>query len=181
MKLKVNRRTLLAVMECMAIRDVRYYLNGICFLPDGKIAATNGHMLAYGHHDNEIDNEVILSIGTLPKKIFDYAEFDTEEGIIKLYTESGLVAGVALCSVIDAKYPNINRLIDSTEKKDSQLPSVIGINAGYMAKLEKIAKFVNPKLPAYQIRIKTAVDAVICEVNNPWETPVTVLIMPMRL
>lgn len=181
MKLKVNRRTLLAVMECMAIRDVRYYLNGICFLPDGKIAATNGHMLAYGHHDNEIDNEVILSVGTLPKKIFDYAEFDTEEEIVKLHSESGLVVGVGLCSVIDGRYPNINHLIESTAKKDEDLPSVLVLNSGYLSKLEKVAKFVNPRMPAYEIRVKSATDAVVCEIKNPHDERVTVMIMPMRL
>lgn len=181
MKLKINRRTLLAVMECMAVKDVRYYINGICFLPDGKVAGTNGHMLAYGEHDNEIEKEVILSIGKLPTKSFEYAEFDTEHGIVKLYSEHDIVVGVTMCSVVDGKYPDINKLINSLKKKDEQLPSAIGINAGYMAKLEKIAKFVNPRLPAYKIQVKSAEDAIVCEVNNPHKTPVTVLIMPMRL
>ncbi|MEJ6939412.1 hypothetical protein [Proteus mirabilis] len=56
MELKIDRGTLLAVMECMAIRDIRYYICGICFLPNGKVAGTDGHMLAYGEHDNEIEN-----------------------------------------------------------------------------------------------------------------------------
>lgn len=74
MQLRIDKATLLAVMECMAVRDVRYYICGICFLPDGKVAGTDGNMLAYGEHDNQIDHEVILSVGKLPTKIFDYAQ-----------------------------------------------------------------------------------------------------------
>ncbi|MGC4732767.1 hypothetical protein [Providencia hangzhouensis] len=181
MKLKVNRGTLLAVMECMAVRDVRYYINGICFLPDGKVVGTNGYMLAYGHHDNDITDQVILSVGKLPTKTFEYAVFDTEEEIVKLHSESGFVVGVGLCSVIDGRYPNINPLIESTAKADEKLPPVLIINSGYLSKLEKVAKFVNPRMPAYEIRVKSDSDAVVCEVKNPHDERVTVMIMPMRL
>lgn len=181
MQLRIDKATLLAVMECMAVRDVRYYICGICFLPDGKVAGTDGHMLAYGEHDNQIDHEVILSVGKLPTKAFDYAVFDTDAGIVKLLTDEEVTVGVTLCGVIDGKYPDVSRVMRNARNADEQLPSKIGFNAGYMAKLEKIAKYVNPKLPALQIQVKTACDAVICDIVNPYKTPVSVLIMPMKI
>ncbi|MCM2366680.1 hypothetical protein [Proteus sp. FZP2095] len=180
MELKIDRGTLLAVMECMAIGDVRYSICGICFLPNGKVAGTDGHMLAYGEHDNEIENEVILSVGKLPTKQFDYAIFDTDDGIVRLFSDKNTLIGVSMCSVIDGRFPHIDKLIEKTRKMKENLPFKIGINVSFLAKLQKIAKYVNPKMPAIELQFKTGQDAIICDIFNPYK-PVSVLIMPMRI
>lgn len=118
MKLRIDKATLLAVMECMAVRDVRHYICGICFLPDGKVAGTDGHMLAYGEHDNQIDHEVILSVGKLPTKTFDHAVFDTDAGIVKLLTDEEMTVGVTLCGVIDGKYPDVTKVMKNARNTD---------------------------------------------------------------
>lgn len=181
MKLRIERETLLSVLIGAATKDPRYCLKGVCFLPDGKVAATNGHMLVWGEHENKLKTNVIISVGKLHTKSFSYAVFDTKDGIVRLFSADDSIAGVALCSVIDAKYPDINRVINNVTNADEKLPPVIGINAGYLAKLEKIANIVNPRWPAYEIRVKKADEAVLFNVIGSNEKPVSALIMPMRL
>ena len=65
MKLKIKRGTLLALLEFQAKNDVRYYLNGIAFMAGGKVAATDGHRLALGEHDNKVKETVIVKLHKL--------------------------------------------------------------------------------------------------------------------
>jgi hypothetical protein len=48
-----------AAQACQAKKDVRYYLNGICIMPQGKIAGTNGHILYTGQYTEDADNMVV--------------------------------------------------------------------------------------------------------------------------
>lgn len=69
MKLKVSKLLLEGALIFQAKQDVRYYLNGICFMPDGRVAATDGHraMIA-SKHENKIKSNVIVSISKSPTK-----------------------------------------------------------------------------------------------------------------
>ncbi|QTL41229.1 hypothetical protein HGO23_07940 [Xenorhabdus budapestensis] len=59
MELKINRGALLAVLECRSsIKNPRPYLCGICFRPNGRIVAIDGHILAYVRHENEIEPDL---------------------------------------------------------------------------------------------------------------------------
>lgn len=51
MILTLSKEALLSAMIFQAKKDVRYYLNGICFAPDKKLFATDGHRLFIGEHD----------------------------------------------------------------------------------------------------------------------------------
>lgn len=45
MKLKISKIMLESSHIFRAKKDIRYYLNGVCFMPGGKLAATDGHRL----------------------------------------------------------------------------------------------------------------------------------------
>ncbi|MDC9599034.1 hypothetical protein [Xenorhabdus anantnagensis] len=181
MELKIDRGTLLAVLECQAIKDVRYYLCGICFLPDGKVAATDGYMLAYGRHENEIENEVILSVGKLPTKNFEYAIFDTEQGIVRLFDTQKKLIGATLCNEIDGKFPSIDKLINETELSINNGVTEISFSLGLLARLEKMAKYLNRKHPYIKIKTTSASGAALCNIYHPVNGAINVLIMPARI
>ncbi|MBD2798338.1 hypothetical protein ID856_17800 [Xenorhabdus sp. 18] len=181
MELKINRGILLAVLECRAVRDIRYSLCGICFLPDGKIAATDGSMLAYGKHENEIDHEVILSVGKFPTKNFEYAIFDTEQGIVSLFDKQNTPIGITLCSVIDGQFPNIESVISEAELAINHGITEIAFSLGLLARLEKMAKYLNPKHQFIKIKTTSATGAALCNIYHPMHGAVKVLIMPARI
>ncbi|CDG98570.1 putative DNA polymerase III beta subunit [Xenorhabdus bovienii str. puntauvense] len=181
MKLKINRGTLLAILECQAIRDPCTYLCGICFRPDGKVAATDGFMLAYGKHENEIEREVIVSIGKLPTKNFEYAKFDTEQGIVRLFDKQNKLIGATLCSEIDGEFPHIDRLINEAELAINHGITEISFSLGLLARLEKMAKYLNSKHPFIKIKTTSATGAALCNIYCPFYGAINVLIMPARI
>lgn len=73
MKLKICKTLLEAALVFQAKNDVRYYLNGICFMPDGRITSTDGHRAFIGgKHENKLEDNVIVSVSKSPHKRYDY-------------------------------------------------------------------------------------------------------------
>lgn len=71
MKLKISKLLLEGALMFQAKNDVRYYLNGICFMPDGRVAATDGHRLFVGgSHDNAIEENIIVAVAKSPVKSY---------------------------------------------------------------------------------------------------------------
>ncbi|WP_339053873.1 hypothetical protein [Arsenophonus endosymbiont of Crataerina pallida] len=181
MKLTIKKNTLLALLRCQARSDVRYYLNGICFRVDGKVVSTDGYVLAYGQHENQIENEVIIAIDKLSTKQFEYAVINREENICQLYDENEVLVGVTMAKLIDGNYPDIDRLINRvTTNLHQNGVCQIGFNAGFLAKLEKIAKLFNPQFPAVKLLLTLETDACLCELGNNYEQ-MNVLVMPAKI
>lgn len=79
MKIKVSKILLESALIFQAKKDVRYYLNGICFKADGRVCSTDGHRaFVGGKHEGEIGEDVILSVTKAQTKNYDYAHIDTE-------------------------------------------------------------------------------------------------------
>ena len=126
MKLKVSKLLIEGAMMFHAKQDVRYYLNGICFMSDGRIAATDGHraMIA-SKHENKLTDNVIVSVSKSPTKRYAYALLDTKTGIVTYHDEHEIMVGAGICSEIDGKYPDIDRIIPKQTAPAEQ----IGFNA----------------------------------------------------
>ena len=63
MKLKISKLILEGALMFQAKHDVHYYLNGICFMPDGRVAATDGHRaMISSKHENKLKDNVIVSV-----------------------------------------------------------------------------------------------------------------------
>lgn len=142
MKIKVSKILLESALIFQAKKDVRYYLNGICFKTDGRVCSTDGHRaFVGGKHEGELDEDVILSVTKSPTKSYDYAEIDTDAGIVSYYSDEVVRVGVGMCSIIDGKFPDIDRIIpyetSATEK--------IKFNVSYLSDVEKAAKLFDPK------------------------------------
>lgn len=177
MKLKISKIMLESTHLFRAKADIRYYLNGVCFMPGGKLAATDGFRLFMGSHENEMTENVIVSIEKSPVKKYDHAICDTETGLVEFFDAFEQRVGVALCQLIDGRYPDVERVIH----KANQAVDRIGFNAGYLADIEKCAKLFNPKWSGVTFELNGNTNAAVATVNSPTGETAKIIVMPMRI
>lgn len=178
MKLKVSKLLLEGALMFHAKQDVRYYLNGICFMPDGRVAATDGHraMIA-SKHENKLTGNVIVSVSKSPTKRYAYALLGTKTGIVTYHDEHEIMVGTGICSEIDGKYPDIDRIIPNQTSPTEQ----IGFNAKYLADVEKLAKLFNPKFESVRFELNGNTSAAVANISAPTGETAKVIVMPMRI
>ena len=178
MKLKINKLLLESALIFQARNDVRYYLNGICFMPDGRIASTDGHraMIA-SKHENKLKDNVIVSVSKSPTKRYAYALLDTKTGIATYHDEHEIMVGAGICSEINGRFPDIDRVIP----KETKAAEEIGFNAGYLVDVEKVAKLFNPKFSGVKFELNGNTNAAVCCISAPSGETAKIVVMPMRL
>ena len=178
MKLKVSKLLLEGALMFQAKQDVRYYLNGSCFMHDGRIAATDGHraMIA-SKHENKLTDNVIVSVSKSPTKRYAYALLDTKTGIVTYHDEHEIMVGEGICSEINGRFPDIDRVIPKQTVPAEQ----IGFNAKYLADVEKLAKLFNPKYEAVLFELNSNTSAAVANINAPTGEAAKVIVMPMRI
>ena len=177
MKLKISKIMLESTHIFRAKADIRYYLNGVCFMPGGKLAATDGHRLFMGSHENELTENVIISIEKSPVKKYDHAICDTDTGLVEFFDFHEHRVGVALCQLVDGRYPDVERVIPK-ERADCDR---IGFNAGYLADVEKCAKLFNPKWQSVIFELNGNTNAAVATVKSPTGETAKIIVMPMRI
>lgn len=178
MKLKISKLLLEGALIFQAKQDARYYLNGICFMPDGRVAATDGHraMIA-SKHENKIKSNVIVSISKSPTKNYSYAVIDTRAKIVTYHNNFDVLVGAGICSEVDGNYPDIDRVIPKQTAPVEQ----IGFNAKYLADVEKLAKLFNPKFEAVLFELNGNTSAAVANISAPTGETAKVIVMPMRI
>jgi len=143
MKIKLSGNQLRATMINAAIKDERYYLNGVFFdLDNNKLVATNGHHMYISHiscdYENDTkENHTIFIIRRfkvatgVTDATIDYSD-DDNNVTVELHYKNGDVTSQML-KPIDAKYPNYQKVIpkNHTQVKESYF------NASYLALIEK--------------------------------------------
>lgn len=178
MKLKISKLLLESALIFQARNDVRYYLNGICFMPDGRITSTDGHRAFIGgSHDNNLTENVIIKIGKSPTKRYEYAIIDTKSKIATYHDKAGVMVGAGICEEIDGNYPDIDRIIPKQAAPAEQ----IGFNAKYLADVEKLAKLFNPKFEAVLFELNGNTSAAVANISAPTGETAKVIVMPMRI
>lgn len=178
MKLKVSKLLLEGALIFQAKQDVRYYLNGICFMPDGRVAATDGHraMIA-SKHENKIKSNVIVSISKSPTKNYSYAVIDTKAKIVTYHNNFDVLVGAGICSEVDGKFPDIDRVIPKQTAPAEQ----IGFNAKYLSDVEKLAKLFSPKYESVRFELNGNANAAVANISAPTGETAKVIVMPMRI
>lgn len=177
MNLVISKAALLSAMIFQAKKDVRYYLNGICFAPDNKLYSTDGHRAFIGEHETEGLNESVIVAISGPKVTkFEKASIDTETGIVSYLDEDGERVSAGVCKVVDGRFPDVERLRSAHE---NQPVNEIGFNASYLADIEKAAKLYNPHFCGVKIKPGGSEKAAVVELNGAFGNG-QVLIMPMR-
>ncbi|MCI2234045.1 hypothetical protein MKK42_18285 [Escherichia coli] len=178
MKLKISKLLLEGALMFQAKNDVRYYLNGICFMPDGRVAATDGHraMIA-SKHANKLTDNVIVSVSKSPTKRYDYAVLDTKTKMVTYHDAFDVLVGAGICSEIDGRFPDVDRVIP----KETAPTEQIGFNAKYLADVEKLAKLFNPEFEAVLFDLNGNSNAAVANVSAPTGETAKIIVMPMRL
>ena len=177
MKLKISKIMLESTNIFRAKEDIRYYLNGVCFMPGGKLAATDGCRMFIGSHENDLAENVIVSIEKSPVKKYDHAICDTETGLVEFFNDSDTRVGVALCQLIDGRYPDVERVLP----KETNAVDRIRFNAGYLADVEKCAKLFNPKWQDVTFELNGNANAAVATVKSPTGETAKIIVMPMRI
>lgn len=178
MKLKISKSLLESALIFQARNDVRYYLNGISFMQDGRIASTDGHRAFIGgSHGNKLTKNVIVKVSKSPTKRYDYAIIDTKTKIATYHDEAGVMVGAGICEEIDGRFPDVDRVIP----KETKAADCIGFNAGYLVDIEKAAKLFNPKFSGVKFELNGNTNAAVCCLNSPSGETAKIVVMPMRL
>lgn len=149
MKITIDRNALKAVSRFAAIKDIRYYLQGVLIESNPlqtRLAATDGHTLAVHRADAKDDNEgswtgilpldavlTLLKMKPSHKTLRDAPITVTvsDEGEIRC----DWVGQSIICRAVDGKFPDYRRVIPST--LDGQ-PA--WINPDYLVRIVDAAK-----------------------------------------
>ncbi|MBI5006600.1 MAG: DNA polymerase III subunit beta [Nitrosomonadales bacterium] len=115
----VLRRLLSSVQYAMAQQDIRYYLNGVLLVVDGKnikLIATDGHRLAFINEElpeSHKKQEVILSRKTVNEllKLLADSEDKVQLELAEKQVRISFADVVLTSKVIDGKFPDYNRVI----------------------------------------------------------------------
>lgn len=178
MKLKISKLLLEGALMFQAKNDVRYYLNGICFMPDGLVSATDGNRAFIANkHDNKITDNVIVSVSKSPTKHYDYAFLDTKTKMVTYHDALDVLVGAGICAVIDGRFPDIDRVIPKQTAPAEQ----IGFNAKYLADVEKLAKLFSPKYEGVRFELNGNTNAAVANLSSQTGETAKIIVMPMRI
>ncbi len=145
----------------MAVHDIRYYLNGILFVAEGKVltlVATDGHRLALAQATLDVDipkQDVILPRKTvleLQRLLKD--EKDGEDGLIEMrfagnqakFAFSGMEF---VTKLVEGKFPDYNRVIPKTLKNSVTLG-----RTPLLSSLQRAAILTSEKFKAVRVNIE---------------------------
>ena len=126
---KVLKSLLSQVAFAMAVHDIRYYLNGILFVAEGKqlsLVATDGHRLAFA--SATLDVEVPKQEVILPRKTVVELQrlLSDAEGAIEMQFANNqakfLFDGMEFVTkLVEGKFPDYNRVIPKNHKNSITL------------------------------------------------------------
>jgi DNA polymerase-3 subunit beta len=154
---KVLRGLVNQVHFAMAVHDIRYYLNGILFIAEGKqltLVATDGHRLALAQAT--LDNEVPKQEVILPRKTVLELQrlLKDEDTPIEMrfaanqakFSFSGMEF---VTKLVEGKFPDYNRVIPKNHKN-----SVVMGRVPLLASLQRAAILTSEKFKGVRINIE---------------------------
>ena len=145
----------------MAVHDIRYYLNGILFVAEGKnltLVATDGHRLALAQATLDVQipkQEVILPRKTVLElqRLLKEDAKEGAEGMIEMrfagnqakFTFSGMEF---VTKLVEGKFPDYNRVIPKNHKNIVTLGRV-----PFLASLQRAAILTSEKFKGVRVNI----------------------------
>jgi len=157
---KVLRSLVNQVHFAMAVHDIRYYLNGILFIAEGKqltLVATDGHRLALAQAT--LDNEVPKQEVILPRKtVLELQRLLNDEdtpiemrfaGNQARFSFSGMEF---VTKLVEGKFPDYNRVIPKNHKN-----SVVMGRTPLLSSLQRAAILTSEKFKGVRINIEPGV------------------------
>ena len=161
----VPQKTLKALLQqvsfSMAVHDIRYYLNGILFVAEGKqlsLVATDGHRLAFASAtlDTDVPNkqEVILPRKTVleMQRLLSDAEGAIDMQFANNQAKFSFGGMEFVTKLVEGKFPDYNRVIPKSHKNSITL----GKNA-LLVCLQRIAILTTDKFKGVRINLEPGV------------------------
>ncbi|MDR3451319.1 MAG: DNA polymerase III subunit beta [Rhodoferax sp.] len=153
---KTLKDLLSQVSFAMAVHDIRYYLNGILFVAEGKqlsLVATDGHRLAFA--SATLDIEVPKQEVILPRKtVLEMQRLLSDaEGAIEMQFASNQArfsfGGMEFVSkLVEGKFPDYNRVIPRNHKNSITLGRL-----ALLASLQRTAILTSEKFKGVRLNI----------------------------
>jgi len=154
---KVLKGLINQVHFAMAVHDIRYYLNGILFVAEGKqltLVATDGHRL--GLAQAQLENDVPKQEVILPRKtVLELQRLLKDEDTPIEMRFAGNQAKFAfsgmefVTKLVEGKFPDYNRVIPKNHKN-----SVILGRATLLASLQRAAILTSEKFKGVRVNIE---------------------------
>jgi len=154
---KTLKSLLNQVSFSMAVHDIRYYLNGILFVAEGKklsLVATDGHRLAFA--SAELDVEVPKQEVILPRKTVLELQrlLSDKEGAIEMQFAANQARfrfeGMEFVTkLVEGKFPDYNRVIPRNHKN-----IVILGRTALLAALQRAAIMTSEKFKGVRLNIE---------------------------
>ncbi|HSW04714.1 DNA polymerase III subunit beta [Aquabacterium sp.] len=141
----------------MAVHDIRYYLNGILFVAEGKtltLVATDGHRLglAQAHLENEIPKQEVI----LPRKtVLELQRLLRDEDTAIEMRFAGNQAKFAfsgmefVTKLVEGKFPDYNRVIPKNHKN-----AVVLGRGALLSSLQRAAILTSEKFKGVRVNIE---------------------------
>jgi DNA polymerase-3 subunit beta len=153
---KTLKGLLSQVAFAMAVHDIRYYLNGILFVAEGKqlsLVATDGHRLAFA--SATLDVEVPKQEVILPRKTVIELQrlLSDNEGAIEMQFANNQAKfsfdGMEFVTkLVEGKFPDYNRVIPKNHKNSITLGRV-----ALLATLQRTAILTSDKFKGVRLNI----------------------------
>ena len=158
---KTLRELINQVHFAMAVHDIRYYLNGILFIAEGKtltLVATDGHRLALAQSTLEADvpskQEVILPRKTVLELQRLLEDKDTAIEMRFANNQAKFVfSGMEFVTkLVEGKFPDYNRVIPKNHKNSVTLG-----RAPLLSSLQRAAILTSDKFKGVRVNIEPGV------------------------
>ena len=154
---KVLKDLLNQVAFAMAVHDIRYYLNGILFVAEGKhlsLVATDGHRLAFSSATLDVDvpkQEVILPRKTVleMQRLLSDKEGAIEMQFAGNQAKFSFEGMEFVTKLVEGKFPDYNRVIPKNHKNIITLG-----RAPLLASLQRTAILTSEKFKGVRLNIE---------------------------
>ncbi|MBP6404546.1 MAG: DNA polymerase III subunit beta [Ramlibacter sp.] len=154
---KVLKDLLNQVSFAMAVHDIRYYLNGILFVAEGKqlsLVATDGHRLAFAGATLDVEvprQEVILPRKTVleMQRLLSDAEGAIEMQFASNQAKFSFGGMEFVTKLVEGKFPDYNRVIPKNHKNAVTLG-----RAPLLASLQRTAILTSEKFKGVRLNIE---------------------------
>ena len=160
----VPQKTLKALLQqvsfSMAVHDIRYYLNGILFVAQGKqlsLVATDGHRLAFTSATLDVDvpkQEVILPRKTVLEllRLLSDKDGDIEMQFASNQARFRFDGKEFVTKLVEGKFPDYNRVIPKSHKN-----SITVGKASLLTMLQRTAILTSDKFKGVRINLDSGV------------------------
>jgi DNA polymerase-3 subunit beta len=169
---KTLKRLLQLVQFAMASQDIRYYLNGMLLVLDGKklrVVATDGHRLSYA--ETELDKEVEAREVIIPRKtVIELSKLLNDvDDAVELRIGSNQVTitlpGTELVTkVVDGKFPDYQRVIPADQPRHLKAN-----RQNVMQALQRAAILSNEKFRGVRLVMSENSLGIVCNNNEQEE------------